>query len=1326
MSIDNVAATPSFDSSTPSTSKSSRYPGRGIWALSCLLAMVVSQPAQAGANGANRVRALTHHTVSAQDANTPAGTTAIRIVGTRTPTFTMYKLERPARVVVDIANAKLDRKLLGRDAKATWSVGSWSVTQVESHALESRGRATVRVIVSMARAGTYDVKAVDNDLLVVVTPRAAAPPKPVDGHPRTGQLESQLSAAMAQAVKAQELAARAKRAASDAQSDAERAASAERQANKTAAAARAKAAASEAQLRQLRGVRAEASAAKRQIAKLEAEAAKAKLEAERRARERRAAERREAELRKAAERREVELRKAAEQAVAEARAEALSAQARAEERVRRADERSAQAKSMIADAEARMASAKKAQKAARKAHRSAKAAKSQLTRRDREAKSAEKRLAERLAEAERAEKAAREYLRRAESARGDSDKASSLRSRAEKAAKAADKRRAEAERAAKTAEQARSEAEKAARAAEQRQQRAVAAARAAEREKSAAEVALSRAEARRVEADKLRRAADKRRTEAEAAAAEASTRATRARELRTQEEAAYAKFSAARQRAADDQRAAAAVASRIERDKRLAKKAETRLSTTHKRVAEAERRLEEMSQRKHASRRELAKLRAGAKRLTREHESAQSELKTRRNEVTAGERKLADLEHMRASKAKELAQVERAALTAKSAREREERLLSELVEQRAVAERALQTAESERERAEARREAAEKRAAKQTRMAQKAKTSTTQKTNASTPAKIARLSFTDRERAARVVIGIVGEAEPRVLSTSGRKAILEIPSATLPPELRRTLDTSRYAGPIEAISAYPDPRNRNQTRLVVQLNRSAKSALKRSGSTYYWDFAKTRAEVAQAGGTRNQANSRKRRGARETRSQTSMVVGGYGASSTPITQKSVAQLSRNKRKVYRGTKIDLDFKDADIHNLLRTLADVGGVNIVIPDEIQARVTVRLRRVPWDQALEVILASKGLWYRREGNLYRVADRKKLDAEDEAEAQRLANLVKTEAPEPEIFTLNYAVAEQLKDQLAPLLSPKGRVEVDTRTNSLIINDVRANRRRVVDLLKLLDTQTPQVQIEARIVEARSSFSREIGVQWGGSANASREGGNATGLIFPNSIGVRGGGEDASTILTGVAPSPSDFAVNLPAAVGTGAGGAIGLALGSVGGNLNLSLRLSALEDTGSVRIISAPKITVLDNVRAEISQGVSIPIAVVSANGTQTTFVPADLSLKVTPHVSQRDCSVQMDLEVQKNEPDFVNTGARGDPSILRKEAKTTILVADGETTVIGGIYTRNTGLSYSKVPFFGDLPVLGWFFKNRREADERSEVLVFITPKITNKSSLRCE
>ena len=183
---------------------------------------------------------------------------------------------------------------------------------------------------------------------------------------------------------------------------------------------------------------------------------------------------------------------------------------------------------------------------------------------------------------------------------------------------------------------------------------------------------------------------------------------------------------------------------------------------------------------------------------------------------------------------------------------------------------------------------------------------------------------------------------------------------------------------------------------------------------------------------------------------------------------------------------------------------------------------------------------------------------------------------------------------------------------------------------------------------------------------------------------------------------------------------------MSLGSLAGNLNVNLRLSALEDTGTVRIISAPKVTVLNGIEAKISQGVSIPISVVSAAGTQTQFVQADLSLTVTPYVSQRDCAIAMKLVVTKNEPNFAQTGARGDPTILRKEARTTMLVNDGETAVLGGIYTRNTGLQYKKVPWFGDLPVIGWLFKNRSENDDRTEVLVFITPKITNKASLHCQ
>jgi type IV pilus assembly protein PilQ len=456
------------------------------------------------------------------------------------------------------------------------------------------------------------------------------------------------------------------------------------------------------------------------------------------------------------------------------------------------------------------------------------------------------------------------------------------------------------------------------------------------------------------------------------------------------------------------------------------------------------------------------------------------------------------------------------------------------------------------------------------------------------------------------------------------------------------------------------------------------------------------------------------------------VVGGFGAASTPVAQQSVAQLppQGNRRRVYHGQTVELHFKDAPIHDLLRIISDTGHVNIVVPDTVDAKVTVRLKRVPWDEALDVILASHDLGYRREGTIYRVAPRKELDAEDAQEAARREAAQKAEAPRPEVITLNYATAGELKTKLEGMLSPKGKLEVDERTNALIVNDVAGNREQIRALAVGLDTQTPQITIEARIVEARSTFVRQFGVQWGGRALAGAAGGNATGLVWPSSIGLVGGNEDTNTVRTGVA-LPSDFAVNMPAATGTGEGGALGLSLGSVGGNFNINLRLSALEDEGSVRIISAPKITVLNNREAKISQGVSIPISVVSAAGTNTQFVQADLALTVTPHVSQGDCAIAMNLVVTKNEPDFVNVGARGDPTILRKEARTQMLVADGETTVLGGIYTRNSGLAYKKVPFFGDLPVLGWLFKNRRENDDRTEILVFITPKVTNKASLRC-
>jgi type IV pilus assembly protein PilQ len=191
-------------------------------------------------------------------------------------------------------------------------------------------------------------------------------------------------------------------------------------------------------------------------------------------------------------------------------------------------------------------------------------------------------------------------------------------------------------------------------------------------------------------------------------------------------------------------------------------------------------------------------------------------------------------------------------------------------------------------------------------------------------------------------------------------------------------------------------------------------------------------------------------------------------------------------------------------------------------------------------------------------------------------------------------------------------------------------------------------------------------------------------------------------------------------MPASAGLGTGSAIGLTLGSVAGAFNLNLRLSAMESTGQVRVLSSPRVTTMDNLEARILQGVSIPVSVVSAMGAQTQFVDAQLSLVVKPHVTNEG-TIAMSISVTNNAPDFSTLSANGTPAIDKKETKTTMLVRDGDTAVIGGIYTRTNGVSYTKVPYFADIPVLGWFFRSRKENDNRSEFLVFITPRIVNRS-----
>lgn len=529
-------------------------------------------------------------------------------------------------------------------------------------------------------------------------------------------------------------------------------------------------------------------------------------------------------------------------------------------------------------------------------------------------------------------------------------------------------------------------------------------------------------------------------------------------------------------------------------------------------------------------------------------------------------------------------------------------------------------------------------------------------------------------------------------------------STSLPDRLRRTLDTQAFGGPVSFVSSYTDADG--TVRVVAELSGTASEVLRQEGDALVWEFS---AADDYAEATAPMVNSA---GDAYAGSVNSYSNNPYGSVEGGDSEVNLPR-PRMTRK-----RITIDLRDADIQNVLRMIADEGNINIVAGEGVDGNVTLRLRSVPLDDALVVILRSQNLGWEQQGSIIRVAPMDEFDEAYESEIARLTDRWRLEPLHVRILPLGYANATDVSNLVAGVISPRGYVNVDERNNSLIVTDVAANLDVAAALIERVDTQTPQILIEARIVETSDQFRRQLGIQWGFDFIADQSLGNATGLLFPSTFGVAGGADDGQGPNQGSSSTPN-WAVNLPAPTGTGAGGAVGFTFGSLSQAFNLNLRLSAAEDSGSIKIISAPRIMTLDNVPATISSGVSIPVSVISAAGAQTQFVEALLRLEVTPRVTP-DGNVFLAVAITKNEPDFENTGARGDPSIVRREASTQLLVRDGDTTVIGGIFTRNSGVSTSRVPFFGSLPVIGPLFRNSSQTDNRTELLVFITPRIVNR------
>ena len=453
---------------------------------------------------------------------------------------------------------------------------------------------------------------------------------------------------------------------------------------------------------------------------------------------------------------------------------------------------------------------------------------------------------------------------------------------------------------------------------------------------------------------------------------------------------------------------------------------------------------------------------------------------------------------------------------------------------------------------------------------------------------------------------------------------------------------------------------------------------------------------------------------------------------------------------YTGKKISLDFQDIEVRRVLQLLADFTGINMVAADTVQGNITLRLKDVPWDQALDIILKSKNLDKRRNGNVIWIAPVSELIKAEEEEAKAIAQSVKLAPLQTEYIQLNYAKAadieklitegknasnsrsgsntssgtDPLGDSVGSLLSPRGTVSVDPRTNTLIINDTSTKIDQIRQMIDLLDVSVKQVMIEARIVRATTDFTKEMGVKWGILSQ---------GITNNNHLLV--GGSD-TTLWNLREPEKNDdlggwkYEIerpqNLNVDLGVTSAGASRIAFGLISlSDFMLDLELSALQADGYGEVISTPKILTADKQKAKVASGTQIPYQSSEGGGVNavstTEFIDATLSLDVTPSITP-DGKVQMQLNITSDSPGAATP--TGQLTINKNAVNTNVLVDNGETVVLGGIFEQQTANSQTKVPFLGDIPYIGRLFRKDVKSENKRELLIFVTPRIVNDSVSR--
>lgn len=450
-----------------------------------------------------------------------------------------------------------------------------------------------------------------------------------------------------------------------------------------------------------------------------------------------------------------------------------------------------------------------------------------------------------------------------------------------------------------------------------------------------------------------------------------------------------------------------------------------------------------------------------------------------------------------------------------------------------------------------------------------------------------------------------------------------------------------------------------------------------------------------------------------------------------VSIKPLSKEEKDKRQAesfaYSGEKLSLNFQSIEVRSVLQLIADFTDLNLVASDTVQGDITLRLQNVPWDQALDLVLKTKGLDKRKVGNVLLVAPADEIAARERQELESQKQIADLEPLRRELIQVNYAKASDIAKLFQSVISPesgaaaavRGSVTVDDRTNSIIAYQTQTNLDELRRIIAQLDVPVRQVMIEARIVEAGVNYDKSLGVRWGGAFNS----GDFLGFGKNGNIGIKdkegsncgpfAGNCSLPTTATGNNPQPYvDLGV---------VGSTSGIGIGYITDNLILDLQLSAMEKTGNGEVISQPKVVTSDKETAKILKGTEIPYQEASSSGaTTTSFKEAALSLEVTPQITP-DNRVIMEVKITKDEPDF-SQAVNGVPPIKKNEVNAKVLVSDGETIVIGGVFSNTQIKSVEKVPFLGDLPYLGRLFRRDIVQDQKNELLVFLTPRILNSQA----